>query len=123
MKTNIIGKMRGEGRICGYSFIILYTPKSHTVSSLVYLYRTRGQEICISAKLTKKFVSIFFHMYHFLHDFSKHLCKSKNADLEKKVFFKKRKIRCSRKNPFSLELSLYLTISYLPLSIHSQQST
>ncbi len=26
MKTDIIGKMRGEGRICGYSFLIIYTP-------------------------------------------------------------------------------------------------
>jgi hypothetical protein len=41
------------------------------------------KKISISAKLTNRFP----YMFCFLQDFSKHLGKSKNADLEKKDFY------------------------------------
>jgi hypothetical protein len=50
---------------------------------------------CISAKLTNRFL----YMFCFLQDFSKHLCKSKNADLGKNFAIKKEKFDEAKKIP------------------------
>jgi hypothetical protein len=53
------------------------------------------KKISISAKLTNRFP----YMFCFLQDFSKHLCKSKNADLGKNFAIKKEKFGEAEKIP------------------------
>jgi hypothetical protein len=53
------------------------------------------KKISISAKLINRFP----YMFCFLQDFSKHLCKSKNADLGKNFAIKKEKFGEAEKIP------------------------